>query len=58
MEIKNERVLAFTKAKILEPYELDEVSGGAVNWSSVMTGGGSAGSGQGGEVHVDTRWDW
>ena len=57
MENKKERVLAYSMAKVISDAELAEVSGG---WAvtSGITGGGSSGSGQVSEVHVDVHWDW
>lgn len=57
MENKKERVLAYSLAKVISQEELAAVSGGSPQWSSTMTGGGSAGSGQPTQAHVDVRWD-
>lgn len=59
MENSKERVLAYNKAKVIEQDELVAVSGGAgVNWTSLWTAGGSAGSGQPSEGHLDVSIDF
>lgn len=59
MEHKKERVLAYSMAKVIDNDELAVVSGGwgGWHWSHTMTAGGSAGSGQPAEAHVDVHWD-
>jgi len=52
MENKKERVLAYNMAKVITNDELAAVSGGR-GYCHRKTGGGSAGSGQPTEVHMD-----
>ena len=58
MENKKERVLAYRLSKSITHDELAEVSGGSSIFCSHMSAGGSAGSGQGGEAHIDVVVDW
>ena len=57
MENNKERVLAYVKAKEIDLSEQEAVSGGRW-WTSRITGGGSAASGQGGACHLDGVWDF
>lgn len=58
MEIKKERVLAYSMAKEIGHDELAAVSGGAGwHFTSFVTAGGSGGSGQPTEAHLDVHID-
>ena len=60
--MEKERVLAYTKAKVLSTEDLEQVSGGGegkgFHWSHKGSWGGSAGSGMPTEVHIDTTVDF
>lgn len=60
MEKTQERVLAYTKARELTNEELSVIAGGSSGWNSTSTfsAGGSAGSGQPSEGHLDWKIDW
>ena len=57
MENSKERVLAYSKAKVIEHDELGGISGGGL-WSSHQTIGPSGASGQGYDVRIDVSFDW
>jgi len=57
MEQNAERVLAYTKATVIDNAQLKEVSGGW-SWTNRLTAGGSGGSGEPREAHVDVVVDY
>ena len=57
MENNNERVLAYSKAKLIDMSEQSAVSGG-MTWCSHVTGSVSGGSGQGGSANLDWTIDF
>ncbi len=57
MEKKEERVLAYSLSKIINHDDLQSVSGG-MHTCHHQTFGGSAGSGQPTEVHIDVVIDF
>lgn len=57
MDVKKERVFAYSMAKEIDLSEQAEVSGGSY-WTTRMTAGASGGSGMGGEAHIDCCWDF
>mgnify|MGYP000567739803 CR=1 FL=1 len=52
-----ERVLAYSKAKVMEPKQLEDVSGG-VNWCHRETVKASGGSGNGLDAFLDVTVDF
>lgn len=57
MENKQERVLAYSMAKVIEHEELAEISGG-MHWSHRETAGPSGSSAGDYDVRVDVTIDW